>query len=78
MFRFRDRLLFIIRGSGGGEERGKRSGGGEEQGGRSGGGAGGNGRGGGRSGGSGGNGGFWLCHDEIYLINGQSIFYNFP
>ena len=28
MFRFRDRLLFIIGGSGGGEERGGRSGGG--------------------------------------------------
>ena len=37
--------------------------GGEERGGRSGGGAGGE-----RRGGSGGSGGFWLCHDEIYLI----------
>ena len=56
MFRFRDRLLFIIGGSGE-EERGGEERGGEER--------------GGRSGGeelSGGSGGFWLCHDEIYLI----------
>ena len=37
MFRFQDRLLFIIGGSGGGEERGGRVGGGEKRGGGAGG-----------------------------------------
>ena len=45
-------------GRSGGEERGGGAGGKERRG--SGGGE--------RRGGSGGSGGFWLCHDEIYLI----------